>query len=80
MANPSSGRSPVDDLKDQAILIWAELQDPKDLELDPEWEGYFEPLARTPGNEGCGWARRQKRPDTILLITGKSSTGVSSGH
>jgi hypothetical protein len=65
-------RSPVDDLNDQAILVWTEFQVPKDLKLDIEWAGHFQPLLWAPGHEGSGSARVQERPDTILLVTGKS--------
>ncbi|KGO74341.1 hypothetical protein PITC_008650 [Penicillium italicum] len=47
-----SARSPVDDHNDKTILTWTEFQVPKDLELDTEWSGYFEPLARASGNAG----------------------------
>lgn len=63
MADPTTDRSP--DL-DQEILIWAKLQVPKDLELDTEWAGLFQPLIRASGHEGSGWARLQS-PDMILL-------------
>ncbi|CDM35119.1 unnamed protein product [Penicillium roqueforti FM164] len=62
-------RSQVDDLNDQAILIWTEFQVSKGLELDTEWAGHFQPLLRAPGHEGSGYARVQERPDTILLVT-----------
>ncbi|KAJ5197156.1 Dimeric alpha-beta barrel [Penicillium cf. viridicatum] len=62
-------RSQVDDLNHQAILIWTEFQVSKGLELDIEWAGHFQPLLRAPGHEGSGYARVQKRPDTILLVT-----------
>ena len=64
-------RSQVDDLNDQAILIWTEFQVSKGLELDTEWAGHFQPLLRAPGHEGSGYARVQERPDTILLVTGE---------
>ncbi|KAJ5187634.1 hypothetical protein N7449_010628 [Penicillium cf. viridicatum] len=49
MTDPTTDRSP--DL-DQEILIWTKLQVPKDLELDTEWAGLFQPLIRAPGHEG----------------------------
>lgn len=64
-------RSQVDDLNDQAILIWTEFQVSKGLELDTEWAGNFQPLLRAPGHEGSGYVRVQERPDTILLVTGE---------
>lgn len=67
----------VDHYKDREILTWTEFQVPKDLELDTEWSGYFEPLARAPGHAGSAWARFQNRPDTILLVTCKSSRAAN---
>jgi hypothetical protein len=66
MADPTADRLPVGDLNNRAILIWTELQVPKDLELDTEWAGYFQPLICAPGHKGSGWASLQECPDTIL--------------
>lgn len=76
MADPTTDRSP--DL-DQEILIWAKLQVPKDLELDTEWAGLFQPLIRASGHEGSGWARLQS-PDMILLVTGDSCIKRASAN
>jgi hypothetical protein len=64
----SIDNSPMDDQSDKEMLIWTELQVPKDLELDP----YFQLLLGAPGHEGSGWGRVQERPDTIILLTGNS--------
>ncbi|KAJ6188668.1 Dimeric alpha-beta barrel [Penicillium mononematosum] len=69
MADPTADRLPVGNLNDRAILIWTEFKVPKDLELDTEWAGHFQPLISAPGHKGSGWTRLQGSPDTILLIT-----------
>lgn len=63
----------INNVGDWRILVWDELQVPRNMESDTDqWVGDFQPLVQIAGHFKCHWARSRERPDTVLLLTCES--------